>query len=178
LVPSWLPLTQDQLLYLFTLLVTIVMFVLAYNLINSRIGRALIAIRERPVAATAAGINIAMVKSATFGVSVMFTSVSGALSALLVQYVAPDSFSLMLSITMLVGIIVGGVASLAGPVVGAIFITMVPNVAESISKSAPGAVYGACLLAVVFFMPRGVWGGLLKLADRVRSHRAGRVRAA
>lgn len=170
-VPAWLPLTQDQQLYLFTLLVAIVMFLLAHNLINSRIGRALIAIRERPVAATSAGINIAIVKSTTFGVSVMFTAVAGALSALLVQYVAPDSFSLMLSITMLVGIIVGGTASLAGSVLGAIFITLVPNVAESISKSAPGVIYGACLLAVVFLMPRGILGALVGVAKWVRERR-------
>ncbi|WP_341886970.1 branched-chain amino acid ABC transporter permease [Variovorax sp. YR752] len=165
-VPAWLPLTQDQLLYLFTLLVAVVMYVLAHNLVNSRIGRALIAIRERPIAATAAGINVAIVKSTTFGVSVMFTAVAGALSALLVQYVAPDSFSLMLSITMLVGIIVGGTASLAGPVVGAIFITLIPNVAESISKSAPGAIYGACLLIVVLCMPRGIWGAVQSVVHR------------
>lgn len=168
-VPAWLPLTQDQLLYLFTLVVTIVMFVLARNLIDSRIGRVLIAIRERPVAATAAGINIAMVKSLTFGVSVMYTSVAGALSAWLLQYVAPDSFSLMLSITLLTGIIIGGVASLGGPILGAIFITLVPSLAESISKSAPGLVYGVCLLLVVFLMPRGMRGAIRSFLAK-RSH--------
>lgn len=165
-VPTWLPLTQDQMLYLFTLSVTVVMFVLARNLIDSRTGRALVAIRERPVAATSAGIHLAMVKSMTFGVSAMFTSVAGALSAWLLLYVAPDSFSLMLSITMLIGSIIGGMASLPGAVLGAIFITQVPSLAESISKSAPGLVYGVCLLAVVFLMPRGIWGAWRTFRNR------------
>lgn len=171
-VPQWLPLTQDQMLYLFTLLVAVVMFILARNLIDSRIGRVLVAIRERPVAATSAGINISMVKSITFGVSVMYTSVAGALSAWLLQYVAPDSFSLMLSITLLTGIIIGGVASLAGPVLGAIFITLVPTVAESISKSAPGLVYGVCLLLVVFLMPQGMWGAWQSIRSRYLTNRS------
>jgi branched-chain amino acid transport system permease protein len=167
-VPPWLPVNQDQLLYLFTLMVTSIMFLLAYNLINSRIGRALVAIREKPVAATAAGINIAIVKSTTFGISVMYTSVAGALGALLVQYVAPDSFNLMLSIGFLVGIIVGGMASISGALIGAVFITIVPNLAESVSKSAPGAVYGACLLATIFFMPLGIRGTAVRLFERLR----------
>jgi branched-chain amino acid transport system permease protein len=172
-VPAWLPISQDQLLYFFTLAVTAIMFLLARNLIASRMGRVLVAIREQPVAATAAGVHLALVKSTTFGISVAYTSVAGALSAWLVQYVAPDSFTAMLSITMLVGIVVGGVATLWGPVFGAIFIVLVPSAAESVAKSAPGLVYGLALLLCIFVMPGGVAGTLQSLVRRLAGRRAG-----
>jgi len=75
-----------------------------------------------------------------------------------VQFVAPDSFGFLLSISFLVGIVIGGLASISGAIYGAFFIEFVPNIADSISKSAPWAVYGVFLVASVYFMPSGVAG--------------------
>jgi len=88
--------------------------------------------------------------------------VAGALSALAVAFVAPDTFNVFLSITFLVGIVVGGLASVAGPIFGAFFIQFVPNWAQEISKAAPWAIYGVFLILFMYVMPRGV-AGTLKL---------------
>jgi branched-chain amino acid transport system permease protein len=161
--PFGLKLTPDQWLYLFTLAILLVMFVLGWNLLRGRVGRAIMAIRDHPMAAEAMGVNIAMYKTLTFGVSALYTGVAGALGAIVVQFVAPDSFTAGLSINFLVGIVIGGVASISGAFYGALFIQFVPNFADQISKAAPWAIYGVFLLAFVYLMPGGV-AGFVRLA--------------
>jgi branched-chain amino acid transport system permease protein len=151
-----LALNQDQWLYFFTLAVAVVMFVLGWNLLRGRVGRALIAIRDQHIAAEAMGINSALYKSLAFGVSAMYTGIAGALGAIAVQFVAPDSFNVFLSIVFLVGIVVGGLASISGAIYGALFIQFVPNIADSISKAAPWAIFGVFLIASVYLMPGGI----------------------
>ena len=143
------------------------MFVLAYNLLHGRVGRALIAVRDHPIAATAMGINLPMFKSLTFGVSAAFTGLAGALGAIVVAFVSPDSFTVQLSIFLLVGVVVGGLASIPGAIFGGIFIQYVPNIADEISKSAPAAIYGVLLIILMYLMPTGVMGGLKKAWARL-----------
>ncbi|MDH4173738.1 MAG: branched-chain amino acid ABC transporter permease [Betaproteobacteria bacterium] len=155
-----LPINQDQWLYYFVLAVTVLMFVLAWNLLRGRIGRAMVAIRDQHIAAEAMGINTAMVKSLTFGVSAMYTGVAGALGAIAIQYVAPDSFNFFVSIMFLVGIVIGGLASISGAIYGALFIQFVPNIADEISRAAPWAIFGIFLIGFVYLMPMGVAGAV------------------
>ena len=169
--PFGLPLSPDQWLYLFTLAVTILMFVLGWNLLRGRVGRALVAIRDQPIAASAMGINTSIYKSLAFGVSAMYTGVAGALGAIAVQFVAPDSFTLSLSIILLVGMIVGGLASIAGAVYGAFFIQFIPNIADEVSKAAPGAIYGVFLIGFMFLMPLGINGAVRMAWARIRSRK-------
>ncbi len=136
------------------------MFVLGWNLLRGRVGRALVAIRDQPIAAEAMGVDSALYKSLAFGVSAMYTGVAGALGAIAVQFVAPDSFTIFLSITLLVGIVVGGLASIPGAIYGALFIQFVPNLADQISKAAPWAIYGVFLIGCVFVMPGGIHGAI------------------
>lgn len=166
--PFGLPLDEDQWLYLFSLCVTVVMFVIAHNLLQSGSGRAMRAIRDHAMAAEAMGVDNSHYKAMTFGVSAAYTGVGGALSAIAVQFVAPDSFTLFLSISLLVGIVVGGVGTLYGAIFGAIFIMFVPSLAEKVSKAAPWAVYGVVLIAFMFAMPGGVVGLLRKIQARYR----------
>lgn len=161
------PLSPDRWLYFFTLAVAALMFLIAYNLLRGRVGRALIAVRDHPIAATAMGINLPVFKSLTFGVSAAFTGVAGALGAIVVAYVSPDSFTVTLSIFLLVGVVVGGLASIPGAIFGAIFIQYVPNIADELSKSAPAAIYGVLLIALMYLMPMGVMGMVKKLWARV-----------
>ncbi|HSN20860.1 MAG TPA: branched-chain amino acid ABC transporter permease [Usitatibacter sp.] len=156
--PPGIPLNADQWLYFFALAVAIVMFVLGRNLLRGRIGRALVAIRDNPIAAEAMGIDIALYKSLTFGVSAMFTGIGGALGAIAVQFVAPDSFNVFLSIAFLVGIVVGGLATLQGAIYGALFIQFVPNLADRISRAAPWAIYGIMVILFMYLAPGGVAG--------------------
>ena len=164
-----LPLNQDQWLYFFILAVALVMFALAYNLLRGRVGRALVAIRDQHTAAEVMGINASLYKSLAFGVSAMYTGVAGALGAIAVQFVAPDSFNVFLSITFLVGVVVGGLASLSGALYGALFIQFVPNLADEISKAAPWAIFGIFLIAFVYVMPTGVAGAVRMILTRRKS---------
>ena len=167
----------DRLLYLFTLAVTVVMFVIGWNLLRGRIGRALIAIRDQPVAASSMGIDNAMYKSLAFGVSAMFTGVAGALGAIAVAFVAPDSFTVFLSLSLMVGMVVGGLASIWGALFGALVVQFVPNVADHISKAAPGAIYGAMLILFMYVMPTGIVGAIRLGWGKLRRWRAGRRQA-
>ncbi len=165
--PLGLPLNPDQWLYFFTLAVLLLLFWLAVNLLRGRIGRAMVAIRDNHMSAQAMGINTSLYKSLTFGVSAAYTGVAGALSASAIAYVAPDSFNVFLSITLLIGVVIGGLASVSGAIYGAIFIQFVPNWAQDISKAAPWAIFGVFLILVVYFMPYGIAGGLKRLGARL-----------
>jgi branched-chain amino acid transport system permease protein len=117
------------------------------------------------------GVDLALVKSLTFGVSAAYTGVAGALSAVAIAYVAPDSFNVFLSITFLIGIVIGGLASIWGNVFGALFIQFVPNWAQDISKAAPWAIFGIFLIGFMYVMPDGVAGAVRRLRRRLRSRR-------
>jgi len=162
------PLNADRWLYFFSLFIALIMFLIAWNLLRGRVGRALVAIRDHPIAASAMGINLPVFKTITFGVSAAFTGVAGALGAIIVAFVAPDSFTVFLSITFLVGVVIGGLASIPGAIFGAIFIQFVPNIADEISKSAPWAIYGIFLIVFMYLMPFGVSGMFARLFARLR----------
>lgn len=178
--PRWLagslPLSGDQWLYVFALLCGAPLFLAARNLLRGRTGLALMAIREQPTAAAAMGIDLARYKSLAFAVSAMVTGVAGALGALTAQFVSPDSFGFFLSITLLVGLVIGGVGSTFGVFFGAAFVVFVPNVAEHLSKSVPWAIYGVLLMLFVYLMPQGVSGLVRQTVDhaarRLLSRRA------
>jgi branched-chain amino acid transport system permease protein len=169
--PWGLPMSEDTWLYYVTLFVTIVMFVIAANLVRSRVGRALVAIRDNHIAAEAMGVDSALFKSVTFGVSAAYTGVAGALSAVAIAYVAPDSFNVFLSITLLIGIVIGGLGSIWGNVLGALFIQFVPNWAQDISKAAPWAIFGIFLIVFMYVMPYGIAGALKLLWIRAARSR-------
>jgi branched-chain amino acid transport system permease protein len=170
--PWGLPINPDQWLYFVTLAVLVLLFALAANLLRGRTGRAIVAIRDNAIAAQSMGVNTALYKSLTFGVSAAYTGVAGALSAVTVAYVAPDSFDVFRSITFLVGIVIGGLASISGAIFGAFFIQFVPNWAQDISKAAPWAIYGVFLIGFMYAMPRGIAGSLRMAAARWLRRRA------
>jgi branched-chain amino acid transport system permease protein len=167
--PLGLPLDADRWLYYFTLAVTALAFLFAANLLRGRVGRAITAIRDHPVAAETMGINISLYKAVTFGVSALYTGLAGGLSAIVIQFIAPDSFTMFLSIFLLVGVVIGGVGSIPGAFIGAAFIVITPNLAADVSKAATGAVYGLFLIVFMYVIPNGAWGGLQQGWRRVRS---------
>ena len=175
--PFGLKLNPDQWLYFVTLGVLVLLFWLGSNLLKGRIGRAIVAIRDNHIAAEAMGINTALYKSLVFGVSAAYTGVAGALSASVIAYVAPDSFNVFLSVTLLIGSVIGGLASISGAVFGALFIQFVPNWAQDISKAAPWAIFGVFLIGFMYLMPFGIAGGIRLLwirATRSRVQQEGR----
>jgi branched-chain amino acid transport system permease protein len=166
--PAGLDVSPDQWQYWIALFATAAAFLGARNLLNGRMGRAMMAIRDQPIAAAAMGIDVARVKTMTFGLSALYTGFAGALSAIAVQFVSPDSFPVFLSITLIVGVVVGGMATISGAMYGAAFIQFVPNLVDQVSKSATWAIYGLLLLVVVFALPGGIAQGLASLARKLR----------
>ena len=176
--PFGIALTSDQWLYLVCLACAAVLYWAARNLVRGRIGRALVAIRDQPIAAETMGINAALYKTTCFGVSALYAGVAGGLSALAVGFVSPESFGLALSLAFLVGIVVGGLASLGGALFGALFIEFVPNIADQLTvsfgegaKALPGAIYGALLILIMAAMPTGVAGAARAAARALTSSR-------
>jgi branched-chain amino acid transport system permease protein len=178
-VPFGLPLTEDQWLYFYCLIVTVVLFWIAANLLRSRSGRAMMAIRDYHIAADTMGIDTSLYKTVTFGISAAYTGIAGALSASAVAFVAPDSFGFFLSIKFLIGLVVGGVGSLAGSVVGGVFYVLVDNAAQALStyiKSDLGlqfdlsayTIFGILLIVLMYLMPTGIVGGVYGLVRRLR----------
>ena len=150
-----------------------VMFVLAWLVLRGRFGRAFRTIRESEIAAVSAGINLALTKTLAFGISAFFAGIAGSLYAITIGFVNPDTFTIALSILLLVGVVVGGLGSLVGVVFGALFIEYVPLYAPDIldwaqkpvgvnldpqAAGAPAAVYGMILLLILYVAPTGIAG--------------------
>jgi branched-chain amino acid transport system permease protein len=177
--PFGLPLSADQWMYLVVLAVAVLMFWIARNLLDSRTGRALRAIRDHTMAASTMGINVAHYKTVVFGVSALYTGVAGALHAIIFEFVAPDSFRFELSIAILVGAVVGGIASLPGAVIGGVFVQVIEKYADALTKKLtaavnlpldlePWTIYGIALIVLMYTMPMGIAGGLALLWRRLR----------
>ena len=135
--------------------ISLAIYIFAVNLLRSRSGRAFMAIRDNEIAASAMGVDVARYKTLAFGVSAAVTGIAGSLGAIAVQFVAPDSYTITLAISLFLGMVVGGVGWLPGSFVGAAFIIFVPNMAESISKGLSGAVFGVLLFLVIYLVPHG-----------------------
>ena len=118
--------TSDQWTYYVTLAWGLVLFWLAWNLLRHRTGRAMRAIRDGEVAAAASGINLAGYKTLAFAISAFYAGIAGSLFGLAAGFVSPDSFPVALSIQLLVGAVVGGLASIPGPLIGGIFAYFLP----------------------------------------------------
>jgi len=177
--PFGLPLSADQWMYLIVLMVAVLMFWIARNLIDSRTGRAMMAIRDHSMAASTMGVNVAHYKTMVFGISALYTGVAGALHAIIFEFVAPDSFRFELSIAILVGAVVGGIASLPGAVIGGVFVQVIEKYADALTKKItaavnlpldlePWTIYGIALILLMYVMPMGIAGGLAVLWRKLK----------
>jgi branched-chain amino acid transport system permease protein len=163
--------TNEQWLYYLTLVIGVVLFLFARALLAGGTGRAFRAIRDSETAAVASGISPRYYKTLAFGISAFYAGVAGSLGVVLIGYVNPDSFDLALSLSLLVGVVVGGLGTLAGPVLGSAFVVWLPIYAQRIF-SKPDISYGVILILVMFLMPQGIAGGIRRLAGLFR-RRAG-----
>lgn len=132
-----------------------------YNLISSYVGRAFIAIRDSDIAAEVNGVNLTRYKLLAFAVSSFYTGVHGALYAQVLGHIEPQIFNVLESITLFVAVIIGGLASIEGSILGAIFVLVVPKVLADFREMVP-VVYGVAILAVLIFEPLGLFGRWLK----------------
>jgi branched-chain amino acid transport system permease protein len=171
IAPAWSGLADDQWLYFLTLAVTAAMFVLAAFLVRGRVGRALVAIRDNEIAARTMGVDLARFKTGTFAVSAMYAGVGGALFTLPIGFVAPESFPLALSFAFLAAIVVGGLATIAGALFGALFIEFVPVYAADVDEALTGVIYGGVLILFMYLLPGGVMGLVRRISSKTKRPR-------
>jgi branched-chain amino acid transport system permease protein len=169
--PGWLPLADDQFLYLLTLAVAALMFLLAWNLMRGQLGRSVKAVRDGEIAASTLGVNLAATKTRVFAISAGYAGVAGALYVFAIGFVAPEAFTLTISFAFLAAIVVGGLATISGALFGALFIEFVPVYASDVNTALTGVIYGGVLIAFMWLLPEGAAGlphRLRRLAARRR----------
>ena len=172
--------TPNRWLYYLSWTIALVLLAVAWALVRGRPGRTMQAVRDSEVAAASSGINIALVKTLAFGISAFYAGVAGALYAISVFYVNPETFPILLSIWLLVGLAVAGLGSLAGLIGGAALVYYLQNHADAVARWAnhlpgvaidpkqpgiPSIIFGAVLIVVMLVLPTGA-GGLLQRALR------------
>jgi branched-chain amino acid transport system permease protein len=153
-----------ELYYLTFALMTIGLFG-AWNVSRGRTGRALLVIKDSEIAAGSLGIHAAHYKVIAFAISAFYAAIAGGLFAYLVRYINPESFSVGLSISFLSMVVIGGLGTIGGSIIGAAFYVIVPELLRGI-KDAPGLVFGLLLVAVMVFMPQGLWGMARRIAGK------------
>jgi branched-chain amino acid transport system permease protein len=165
-VPAWLPVDLDQYLYLLALVVAAPMTLLAANLTRGGLGRTLAAIRDNERAATTMGVRQDRVKTRVFACSAAYAGVAGALFAVTIGFIAPESFTLALSFSFLAAIVIGGLGTVGGALFGALFIQFLPQYAGRVNQALTGVLYGATLIVVMYLLPGGA-GALLRRLRRL-----------
>ncbi len=148
--------------YYFYFLIALVFTLATYNIISSYVGRAFIAIRDNDIAAEVIGVNLTRYKLLAFAVSSFYTGIQGGLYGLLLGYLEPNMFTFMESITLFVAVIIGGLASVEGSIMGAAFVILVPQFFSEFKEMVP-VVFGVTILLVLIFEPLGLYGRWFKM---------------
>lgn len=156
--PAWSGLATDQWIYYLCLVVAVVAFVVTRRLTSGKIGRSLIAVRDHEAVASTLGIRTSRTKTIVFALSAAYAGIGGVLYTYVVQFVAPEAFGLQLAIAFLSLIVVGGLGTVSGAIIGAVFIHYVPELTAGINQAAAGVTYGGVLIACMFLAPFGVIG--------------------
>jgi len=184
--PTFGPWTLDteQEKYWLILVITLILLSAGKNILRSNIGRAFVAIKDNDVAAETMGISLTKFKIMAFGVSAFYTGIGGSLLAYLVGFISPENFNIMVSIGFIVMVIVGGPGSILGSILGAIFITFLPEGIRIFKDYFPqevvaaaglqGIVYGAVMVGFVMFEPQGLNGIWIRLKLSWRTFPFGR----
>ena len=175
LPPGGIDQTREQWTFYVFVVVAAVMFLLVRNLVNSRSGRAIVAVRDNEIAAEVNGIDVARVKVLTFGVSAGLAGVAGGLFAVWQGQIFPQSFVVTTSLYLLVAVVVGGPASIMGPAIGALFVglfqdVITPELPERFSKATP-LILGVGLIVLMLVAPGGIAGLARQLVARVQGSR-------
>ncbi len=170
--------SQDQSLYYVALAIMVFLMVITWCILHSRSGRAMMAIRDNPIAATTMGVNLPLVKTTTFGISAMYAGIGGALFTYASSFASPDAFNFFIAVYILVGSVVGGIVSIPGAIFGGVFIVMMPNVAQDLRLAygwlpPPWAIFGILLILLIYFVPFGIWGAIERVFAWTKRRTAG-----
>lgn len=153
--------------YYLTWAIGAALFALAFVALRGRVGRSLRAIRDSEVAAISFGVNPVFYKTLAFGWSATYAGIAGALLAVATAYVSPDVYAISLSLTLLVGAVMGGLDMMWGAVLGGVAIEFLPLWAQNVNPAFSAIVYGLALIVVMMFMPGGIAGTLARLVHGV-----------
>ena len=158
--------------YYTSLVVLVFTLWLSANILRTPLGRAMVAIRDSEVSAQSMGINLALYKTMAFAISAGITGLAGALFAHYVRFLAPDAFDVLLSVQFVTIVFVGGLGSLRGAVLGAIFVRLLPQAIAIVRDDLPFGIgrlpglepslFGLILVLVILFQPGGMNGLWLK----------------
>lgn len=162
-------LASDQWLYYLAVVVAALSMLLCRNLTAGGIGRAIVAQKDDSVVAEVLGIRLFTHRTLVFAISSMLVSLSGAVYALVIGLLNPDAFTVMLSVTVLAGVVVGGTGTVLGSVIAGLFIEYTPVVTGNVSQSLSGVVYGVLLIVVMVLMPDGVAGAAVRAIALART---------
>jgi branched-chain amino acid transport system permease protein len=162
----------------------VVLFVL-YNVIHSGIGRSLRAVRDDEIAASLCGLRVGRTQTFAFTLSAACAGLGGGLLAVVDQLASPGAFPIQLSLSLLTGVVLGGLGSLIGAIWGAALLTLLPNwtndiansfsLSTNVSHNLPLAIYGIVLIVAMLAWPSGIQGAIRALSGRLRSARARRA---
>jgi len=161
-LPALFGLSQVNTYYYFNLLLATLFTLVSYNLISSFLGRAFIAIRDNDISAEAMGVNLTIYKLLAFAISSFYTGIQGGLYALLLGYLEPNMFTFIETISLFVAVIVGGLASVEGSILGAAFVILVPQVFSNAKQLVP-VVFGVAIIMILIFEPLGLSGRWMKI---------------
>lgn len=170
-----LAITREIKLYFLALLVLVILGLVSYNLTRSAIGRAFAAVRDRDIAAEVMGVGLLRHKTIAFGVSSFYAGIAGALLATVTGYIEPGTFSLLYSVQFLAMVLIGGVATLTGSLLGAGLVVLLPRLVQELPKFVPFVsgqstgglittfqlqtlLYGVFIVVFVILEPRGLFG--------------------
>lgn len=162
--PSWSGMANDQWRYYVLLAFAVAAFVLVRNLVHSRAGRAIIAIRDNETAAVTLGVQHRAYKVLVFGVSAMLAGMAGGLAKFYDPFVSSGQYTINLSIILLVAVVVGGTARILGPAIGAFLVVFIPVWLPQGYPQLSGVLFGASLIVLMMVAP----GGILGLGTRLR----------
>ena len=159
--------TQNHFLYYLAWTIGLLGFAVAWLIVRGRLGRVFRSVRDSEVAAVSTGVNLAWYKTLAFAISGAYAGLAGSLFAIESTIVNPLSFTFLLSIYILVGAVVGGLGSLPGLAVGALFVQYLPTVSTHISmrQGVPDFIFGAAIIVVMILLPSGA-GGLMRRAAK------------
>jgi branched-chain amino acid transport system permease protein len=175
--PDWSGLADDQWVYYCALVGLVLLMLFTRRITTGTFGLLLVSTKQSPISAASMGVPTTRVRLAYFAISSAYAGVAGALFAATSGFVSPESFPLLLSVWLLAAVVVGGLSTIYGAVVGAFYITYVPLLASDWGASAAGLVYGASIVVVMAIAPAGIVGVAYRLLTRRRSKQAPREEA-
>ncbi len=163
-------LTSEKQVYFIILLAALILIFFAFKIVRSKVGRAFIAVGEGEAAAGALGINVTRYRTLAFAVSAFYVGVAGALHANMMDFIEPAQYGIMINIDMIAMIVVGGLGSIFGSVLGASLLTVLPLLFAKYSFLS-AIISGAIMIVIVIFQPRGLSGMLSQLVPKIKGGR-------